>query len=143
MQYGDTMNSSAIYSIPLWPIVVYFIAVISVVTGITVLSYFMGQRHEETATQEPYESGVASTGSARVRFDVRFYLVAMFFVIFDLETVFIFGWAVAVRELGWTGYYEILVFIGILVIVLIYLWRLGALDWGPAGLKMTADRQEE
>jgi NADH-quinone oxidoreductase subunit A len=137
------MNSSTIYSVPMWPIVVYFIAVILVVTGITVLSYFMGQRHQETATQKPYESGIASTGSARVRFDVRFYLVAMFFVIFDLETVFIFGWAVAVRELGRTGYYEMLVFIGILVIVLIYLWRLGALDWGPTRLRPGADRQEE
>lgn len=78
---------------------------------------------------EPYESGIVSTGTAQVRFDVRFYLVAMFFVIFDLETIFIFAWAVAARELGWTGYVEILIFIGILIAVLVYLWRLGALDW--------------
>jgi len=137
------MNSSALYSAPLWPIIAYFFAVIFIVTGITVLSYVLGQRHREGATGEPYESGIASTGSARVRFDVRFYLVAMFFVIFDLETVFIFGWAVAVRELGWTGYYEILVFIGILVIVLVYLWRLGALDWGPTILRVSRDGQRE
>ena len=136
------MNSSSLYTMPLWPLVVYAVAVILVVTGITVISYLMGQQHEETATGEPYESGIATTGSARVRFDVRFYLIAMFFVIFDLETVFIFGWAVAVRELGWAGYYEMLVFIGILVIVLVYLWRLGALDWGPSRLRTGAGRQE-
>jgi NADH-quinone oxidoreductase subunit A len=66
----------------------------------------------------------------------------MFFVIFDLETIFIFAWAVAVRELRWTGYIEILVFIGILVAVLVYLWRLGALDWGPTGKRTRKLRQE-
>lgn len=59
------------------------------------------------------------------------YLVAMFFVIFDLEAVFLVAWAVALREVGWAGYIEVLIFVGVLVIALIYLWRLGALDWGP------------
>ena len=62
----------------------------------------------------------------------KFYLVAMFFVIFDLEAVFIFAWAIAARELGWAGYCEILVFIAILLAALAYLWRLGALDWSPS-----------
>jgi NADH-quinone oxidoreductase subunit A len=137
------MTSPTLHTMPLWPLVVYTIAVILAVAGITIVSYLTGQRHEEAATGEPYESGIATTGSARIRFDVRFYLIAMFFVIFDLETVFIFAWAVAVRELGWAGYYEMLVFIGILVIVLVYLWRLGALDWGPSRLKAGTGRQEE
>jgi NADH-quinone oxidoreductase subunit A len=112
--------------------VVYFVLTILIVTAMIAVSYVLGQRHRERATGEPYESGIAATGSAQVRFDVRFYLVAMFFVIFDIETVFIFAWAVAVRELGWFGYFEVLIFIGILAIALIYLWRLGALDWASA-----------
>ena len=72
-----------------------------------------------------------TVGYARLRFPVKFYLVAMFFVIFDLETVFIFAWAIALRDVGWTGYIDMLVFVGVLVAALVYLWRLGALDWGP------------
>lgn len=118
--------------IPLWPLLVYFSAVVLIVSSMIGLSYFLGQRHRERATGKPYESGIISTGTARVRFDIKFYLIAMFFVIFDLEAVFIFAWAVALRELGWMGYIEMLVFIGILAAVLIYLWKLGALDWGAA-----------
>jgi NADH-quinone oxidoreductase subunit A len=120
----------------LWPLAVYFAVVIFLVVVMIGLSYVLGQRHEERQTGEPYESGIVSTGSARVRFDAKFYLVAMFFVIFDLEAMFIFAWAIALREVGWAGYVEILVFIGILVAALIYLWRLGALDWGPIRRKM-------
>ncbi|MDA8090399.1 MAG: NADH-quinone oxidoreductase subunit A [Nitrospiraceae bacterium] len=93
------------------------------------LSYVLGQRHRERETAQPYESGIISTGTARVRFDVKFYLIAMFFVVFDLESLFIFSWAVAVRESGWAGYVEALIFIGVLMAALVYLWRLGALDW--------------
>ncbi|MGC8602408.1 MAG: NADH-quinone oxidoreductase subunit A [Desulfomonilaceae bacterium] len=92
------------------------------------LSYLLGESHKERATGSPYESGMVVTGSARLRFNVSFYLIAVFFVIFDLETLFIISWAVAVRDLGWTGYLEILVFITVLFISLIYLWRIGALD---------------
>lgn len=113
----------------LWPLLVYFIIVLVVVASILGLSFILGEHHREKATGEPYESGIVSTGTARVRFDIKFYLIAMFFVIFDLEAVFIFAWAVALREVGWAGYIEILIFIGILVAALIYLWRLGALDW--------------
>lgn len=113
----------------LWPLLVYFAAVLVVVGSILGLSHILGEHHRENATGEPYESGILSTGTARVRFDIKFYLIAMFFVIFDLEAVFIFAWAVALREVGWAGYIEILIFIVILVAALIYLWRLGALDW--------------
>ena len=119
----------------LWPLMVYFFAVVGLAAIMIGLSYVLGQRHRDRSTGEPYESGIASTGTAQVRFDVRYYMVAMFFVIFDLETIFLFAWAVAVRELGWTGYIEVLVFIGILFAVLVYLWRLGALDWISTGKK--------
>jgi len=114
----------------LWPLVVYFFASVTIVAGMITLSYILGQRHKGRATGEPYESGIAATGPAHVRFDVKFYLVAMFFVIFDIEAVFIFGWSIAVREVGWAGYVEILVFIAIMVCALVYLWRIGALEWG-------------
>jgi NADH-quinone oxidoreductase subunit A len=114
----------------LWALGIYFVIVLLLVTAILVVSYLLGQRHNEHATGSPYESGIVSAGSAHVRFSAKFYLVAMFFVIFDLEAAFIFAWAVAGRELGWPGYWEILIFIGVLITALMYLWRLGALDWG-------------
>jgi NADH-quinone oxidoreductase subunit A len=120
----------------LWPLAVYAGAVIALVTSMLVLSYVLGQRHQGRATGEPYESGIVSTGSARVRLSVEFYLVAMFFVIIDLEAVFLIAWAIAFRELGWVGYIEVVVFIGILLAALVYLWRQGALDWGAVGRRM-------
>ena len=114
----------------LWPLVVYVVIVTLLVLAMLGLSFVLGQRHRNRATGSPYESGILSQGSARVRFSAKFYLVAMFFVIFDVEAVFISAWTVAVRETGWTGYAEALVFIAVLLAALVYLWRVGALDWG-------------
>jgi NADH-quinone oxidoreductase subunit A len=111
-------------------LLVYFVLVILLVVAMLATSYLLGQRHTDRETNSPYESGILSEGSARARLSARFYLVAMFFVIFDLEAVFIFAWAVAARELGWAGYVEVVVFVGVLVAALAYLWRQGALDWG-------------
>jgi len=106
------------------------------------LSYILGQRHKPRQVDaEPYESGMVPTGTARVRFDVLFYLNAMFFVIFDLETMFIIAWAIAFRDAGWAGYIEILIFIAILVASLIYLWRLGALDWRTIRQRLGQERR--
>ena len=124
------MTSSPLDPTLLWPLGVYFFAVLSLVSVIIALSHVLGERHRDKQTNEPYESGIVSTGTARVRFDIKFYLIAMFFVIFDLEAVFIFAWAVSIRENGWLGYGEMLVFIGILTATLVYLWRIGALEWG-------------
>jgi NADH-quinone oxidoreductase subunit A len=115
---------------PLWPLGLFFGLVVALAIAIVLLSALLGQRHNERTTGEPYESGVPPTGSARIRFDVKFYLMAMFFVIFDLEAAFIFAWANSARELGWGGYAEVVVFIGVLGLALFYLWRVGALDWG-------------
>lgn len=100
------------------------------------LSYILGQRHKERATDDPYEGGILSTGGARMRFSSQFYLIAMLFVIFDVETIFIVSWAIAFRELGWYGYAGVMIFIILLVVVLIYEWRNGALDFGPDGKKI-------
>ena len=112
-----------------WPLLAYFVFVVVLVAAVLGVSYLLGQRHSEPATGEPYEGGIVSEGSARVRFSVRYYLVAVFFVVFDLEAVFLFAWAGAARELGWAGYWAILLFVGMLGAALIYIWRVGALDW--------------
>lgn len=117
----------------LWPLVVFLAIIAFVVASMLGLSYLLGQHHSDRATGSPYESGILSEGSARVRISAKFYLVAMFFVIFDLEAVFIYAWAVAVRETGWPGYIEVVVFISLLFAALVYLWRVGALDWRSGG----------
>ena len=113
----------------MWVLGVYFGIVILLVAGMLLVSWLLGQRHAAPARGIPFESGIVSTGSAHVRLSARFYLVAVFFVIFDLEAVFLFAWAVSALTLGWAAFWEVLVFIGVLVAVLIYLWRIGALDW--------------
>ncbi|MBT3622931.1 MAG: NAD(P)H-quinone oxidoreductase subunit 3 [Gammaproteobacteria bacterium] len=128
----------------LWPLVLYFVSILALVGIILMLSALIGERSPmEKARAEPFESGVVHIGSAQMPLSVEFYLVAIFFVIFDLETVFIFAWAVAFYELGVFGFLAIAVFIFILVVALIYEWKSGALDWGvktrkelPAGFTL-------
>jgi NADH-quinone oxidoreductase subunit A len=120
---------------PLWPLVLYFVLVVLLVAAMLGASALLGERHHERATDAPYEGGIVSEGTARVRLSARFYLVAMFFVIFDLESVFLFAWAVAARDLGWAAYTEALIFTLILVAALVYLGRVGALHWSPASVQ--------
>lgn len=120
----------------LWPILVYAGGVVLLVTVMLVASYFLGERHKETVTDTVFESGIKVTGSGHFRYPVQFYILAMFFVIFDLEVVFIVAWAINAKALGWAGYIAIATFIGLLVAVLIYEWRIGALDFGPSGKKI-------
>lgn len=124
--HGSIMTERA----ALWPLVLYFAAVIGLVAAMLALSYVLGMRHTGKAAEEPFESGIVSVGSARLRFSAKFYLIAMFFVIFDLEAVYLFAWAIALKDVGWPGYIEVLIFIAILVAALGYLWRIGALEWG-------------
>ena len=120
----------------LWPLGLYFLIALVVAGSMIGLSFVLGERHSDRATGQPYESGIVSTGSARVRLSVKFYIVAMLFVIFDLEAVFIFAYAVAYEEVGWAGYAGLLVFVAVLVVALIYELRMGALDWEPARLRL-------
>jgi NADH-quinone oxidoreductase subunit A len=115
----------------LWAFALYAVLVLIIAGSMIVLSALLGERHKDRFTDEPYEGGIKSEGSARVRFPIKFYMMAMFFVVFDLESVFLYTWAVSARELGWTGYFEALIFIVVLLAALAYLWRLGALDWAP------------
>ena len=111
------------------PFLFYFALVMAVVVIMLGLSYFLGQRKSAHSKNIPFESGIVSMGSAHFRISVHFYLPAILFIIFDLEVVFLFAWAVAVREAGWPGFIEISVFIFILIAALFYLWRIGAFDW--------------
>ncbi len=119
---------------PLWPIGVYFLAVLAIVAVMLAVPRLVGERHFERATGDPYEAGAPPTGPGRARVTSQFYLVAILFVIFDLEAVFLFAWAVAAREVGWLGYFEAVVFTGVLLAGLFYLWRVGALDWGTSAM---------
>lgn len=111
------------------PFLFYSALVMAVVVTMLGLSYFLGQGVAARHKNLPFESGIVSVGSAHFRISIHFYLPAILFIIFDLEVVFLFAWAVAVREAGWPGFIEISVFIGILLAALFYLWRIGALDW--------------
>lgn len=114
-----------------WPLVLYFVLVIALAAFIVAGSSVLGERHRAPATGAPYESGIVSEGSARLRLSVEYYLVAAFFVIFDVEAVFVFGWAVAGRTLGWAAFVELAVFVAVLLAALAYLWRVGGLDLAP------------
>jgi NADH-quinone oxidoreductase subunit A len=118
-----------------------YAALVLVLAGlILTLSWLLGERQYHGSEAERYESGIKPAGPLPRRLSVEFYQVALFFVIFDLEAVFIFAWAVAARRLGWLGYLELLVFVLLLFAGLVYLWRVGGLDWGPAGRRRTAAR---
>lgn len=116
-----------------WPFLIYAFAVLIIVGTMLGLSYVLGERHKEKLTDEPFESGMPPTGNARLRFSSHFYLIAIFFVIFDLDAAFIMVWAISFRELGIAGYLGVLVFIGILIAALIYEIGIKALDFGPRG----------
>jgi NADH-quinone oxidoreductase subunit A len=105
--------------------------VLALIVLLLALSSLIGQRRPGPEKLRPYESGVIPTGSARLRYPVPFYLVAIFFLIFDVEGAFIFTWAVAARDLGWDGWLRITFFILMLLLGLAYIWKRGGLDWGP------------
>ena len=118
-----------------------YLGVVVILIGILMLvTHLSGERHFERGTGVPYESGVPPTGSARLRFSADFYLIAMFFVIFDISAVFLFAWAVAARELGWPGYAAALLFMAETAAGLAYLWRRGAFNWGARRLREHRER---
>ena len=111
------------------PILIMLIAATVIGVGGVFVSLLAGPKQPTEVKQMPYESGMVPIGSARIRFPVKFYLVAMLFIVFDVEVVFFYPWAVVYKSLGWFGFFEMLVFIGIFVVGYIYVWKRGALDW--------------
>jgi NADH-quinone oxidoreductase subunit A len=118
-----------------WSFAVYLIGIFFICGFMLAIPVLLGGRYWGRAKNQPFESGIVSTGGARLRFSAKFYLVAVFFVIFDAEALFLYAWAVSMRESGWLGFIEAVIFIFILLVGLIYIWRLGALDWAPEARK--------
>jgi len=94
------------------------------------LSGFLGPRRPTPEKEAPYECGMPPVGDARERQSVKFYLVAMIFLLFDIEVAFLYPWAMALRELGWPGFVQVVLFMALLLAGYVYVWRKGALDWG-------------
>src|SRR5512138_1028876 len=101
------------------------------------LSSVLGPHKPTAEKSAPYECGMPPVGDARERQSVKFYLVAMIFLLFDIEVAFLYPWAMSLRDLGWAGYFQILTFFVILTVGYVYVWRKGVLDWGPAVIKRT------
>lgn len=118
-----------------WSLGIFLVGVMGMCAFMLAAPFFLGGRASGRAKNEPFESGIVSQGGARLRVSAKFYLVAMFFVIFDVEALFLYAWAVSVRETGWMGFIEVFVFIFVLLAGLVYLWRIGALDWSPEARK--------
>jgi NADH-quinone oxidoreductase subunit A len=111
------------------PILVFLAVVLAFAVGAQALATVLGPKRPSVAKDLPYESGIVPQESARRRFSVSFYVTAMLFIIFDVESIFLFPWATVVRELKVFGIVEIAIFIGTLFVGLIYVWRKGALRW--------------
>ncbi|HXV47840.1 MAG TPA: NADH-quinone oxidoreductase subunit A [Candidatus Binatia bacterium] len=114
---------------PYFPLLVIFALAGGIVFALLLVASKVGPKSSNPAKAEPFESGNPPKGDARIRFSVRFYLIAMLFLIFDLEVVFLYPWAMYFRELGMFGLVQMAIFLGILTIGYVYVWKKGALDW--------------
>ena len=111
------------------PILIFIAIGIGVGVGPIVLGFLLGPHKPDSEKNAPYECGFEAFEDTRARFDVRYYLVAILFIIFDLEIAFLFPWAIVLDSIGWFGFVAMMVFLGILVIGFIYEWKKGALEW--------------
>jgi NADH-quinone oxidoreductase subunit A len=112
------------------PLLLHLLAAAVVASAIVILSWLLGKRRPTPAKMSPYECGMVPVGDARERFSVKFYLVAMLFILFDVEAVFLYPWAVVLRDLKMFGFWEMLVYIAIILVGFFYVWKKGVLDWG-------------
>jgi len=112
------------------PLLLHMLAAAIVASAIVTLSWLLGKRRPTRAKLSPYECGMAPVGDARERFSVKFYLVAMLFILFDVEAVFLYPWAVILKQLRMFGFWEMLVYICIVLVGFFYVWKKGVLDWG-------------
>jgi NADH-quinone oxidoreductase subunit A len=117
------------------PLLIHLIVVGVVAGAIVTLSWIIGYRRPTRAKMSPYECGMTPVGDARERFSVKFYLVAMLFILFDVEAVFLYPWAVILKELKMFGFWEMLIYILIVLIGLFYVWKKGVLDWSQVSAR--------
>jgi NADH-quinone oxidoreductase subunit A len=114
---------------PYLPVILFVLIGVGVGVAPQLLGFLLGPSRPDQAKNSPYECGFEAFEDARMKFDVRYYLVAILFILFDLEIAFLFPWAVALREIGSAGFLAMMLFLGILVVGFIYEWKKGALDW--------------
>ena len=124
---------------PYLPVLLQLLVAAGIGIGMIVLSAVLGQRKYSKMKMQPYECGITPTGDAKHRFSVKFYLVAMMFILFDVEAIFLIPWAVVYKDLlripgaGLFGFWEMIVYIGILLVGFFYIWKKGVLDWNTPG----------
>jgi len=111
------------------PILLHTVAVVALAAAILGLSWWVGVKRPSAEKLSPYECGMPPVGDARERFSVSFYLVGILFILFDVEVVFLYPWAVVYKSLSWSGFLEMLLYIAILLAGYVYIWKKGALDW--------------
>ena len=111
------------------PVLLFILVGLGVGVAPQLIGYFLGPQKPDAAKNSPYECGFEAFEDARMKFDVRYYLVAILFILFDLEIAFLFPWAVALKEVGLAGFIGVLIFLAILVVGFVYEWKKGALDW--------------
>ena len=112
-----------------FPVLVLLLLASGFVVSMLLLTIFVGPQRPSEVKDDPFECGTIATGSANERFSVKFYLVAMIFILFDIEIVFLYPWALQAQTLGWYGFYAMLSFLAVLTVGLVYVWRRGLLDW--------------
>jgi len=121
------------------PLLIHLLVALGLAGVLVLLSSLVGRHLPSREKNQAYECGITPVGDAREPFDVKFYLVAMVFILFDVEAIFLYPWAYVYRELGWYGFAEMLLYILILLAGYVYLWKKGALDWNPPSARR--DRQ--
>ncbi len=117
-----------------FPVLVQAIVAMGLAAGLLTVSFLLGKRVRNKVKDMPYESGIVPIGDARQRFSVKFYLVAMLFILFDIEAIFLYPWVVVYRELKMVAFVEMLVFVVLILSGFFYIWKKGALDWSGADL---------
>ena len=120
---------------------VFSLMAMLLVIALLLIAGWLGERKPNLEKLRPYECGIIPTGTARFRYPIAFYLIAAFFLIFDVEAAYIFSWAIAFDRLGWSGWLQISFFIVILLISLFYIWKKGGLEWGPSVRKNPPTRE--
>jgi NADH-quinone oxidoreductase subunit A len=118
-----------------FPVLLQALVAMALAAGLLTVSYLLGQKVRNRVKDMPYESGIVPTGDARQRFSVKFYLVGMLFILFDIEAIFLYPWVVVFRELKMLAFVEMLIFVVLILSGFFYIWKKGALDWSGADLR--------
>ncbi len=119
----------------IFSLVIFGLLILALIGLLLFIAAWIGEKKPGVEKARAYESGIIPTGEARLRYPVPFYLVAIFFLLFDVEGAYIFSWAIAWEQLGWSGWLQISFFITVLLLGLVYVWVKGGLEWGPTGKK--------